>query len=403
MALEGTFKDFGLADIFQLIGLQKKTGVLTVRGEGGEGGEGDRLVSVSFEKGMVVFADEFQRTEVERLGNVLLRTRLLTREQLDRAIEVQKSTSQRLGHILIGQQLISQQALSQALQLQVKETVYRLFRWQAGSYHFSPEPVTFDREIYVPIPAEFVLMEGTRMIDEWPIIEKKIPNFQVIFARVASPVPARPAASRPARIGVEDLMDFEGGEPGAPAATAFERGGEALGPRENSILALIDGERLVQDLIDLGHYGEFETCKVLYGLLTLNLIRVREVGAPEPVVPAAASRRISGGAREYGVVALAAILVILAFLFNPWGIVAQGFLGVQGRRESAVLVDAVRLRRVRLALEVYFLEKQSYPPTLEKLAESGLLRPRELRSVVGASFAYHGGEREYRLERETSR
>ena len=86
MALEGTFKDFGLADIFQLVGLQKKTGVLTVRGEGG------RLVTVSFEKGAVVFADEFQRTEAERLGNVLLRTRLLTQEQLDAAMAVQKST-----------------------------------------------------------------------------------------------------------------------------------------------------------------------------------------------------------------------------------------------------------------------------------------------------------------------
>src|SRR5512137_1054241 len=107
MALEGTFKDFGLADIFQLIGLQKKTGVLTVRGEGG------RLVTVSFEKGAVVFADEFQRTEAERLGNVLLRTGLMNKEQLDQAIAVQKSTSQRLGHVLVGQQLITQQALSQ--------------------------------------------------------------------------------------------------------------------------------------------------------------------------------------------------------------------------------------------------------------------------------------------------
>ena len=51
MALEGTIRDFGLADIFQLIGLQKKTGVLTVRGEAGN------LVTVSFEKGTVVFAD----------------------------------------------------------------------------------------------------------------------------------------------------------------------------------------------------------------------------------------------------------------------------------------------------------------------------------------------------------
>ena len=78
MALEGTFGDFGLADIFQLVGHQKKTGVLTVRGEAG------RLVTVSFEKGMVVFADEFQRSETERLGNVLLRTRRLSQEQLAR-------------------------------------------------------------------------------------------------------------------------------------------------------------------------------------------------------------------------------------------------------------------------------------------------------------------------------
>jgi hypothetical protein len=65
-------------------------------------------------------------------------------------------------------------------------------------------------------------------------------------------------------------------------------------------------------------------------------------------------------------------------------------------------VDAVRLRRVRLALEVYFLEKQAYPPALEKLVESGLLRRRELRGA-GASFAYRGGAHEYRLEREAKR
>ena len=33
MALEGTIKDFGLPDIFQLIGLQRKTGHLTLKNE----------------------------------------------------------------------------------------------------------------------------------------------------------------------------------------------------------------------------------------------------------------------------------------------------------------------------------------------------------------------------------
>ena len=33
MALEGPIKDFGLPDIFQLIGLQRKTVVLTLKNE----------------------------------------------------------------------------------------------------------------------------------------------------------------------------------------------------------------------------------------------------------------------------------------------------------------------------------------------------------------------------------
>jgi hypothetical protein len=397
MALEGTFKDFGLADIFQLVGLQKKTGMLTVRGEGG------RLVTVSFEKGMVVFADELQRSEDERLGSVLLRTRLLSREQFARAMEIQTSNAQRLGHILVEQRFISRPALAQALQLQAKETVFRLFRWQVGSYHFSPEPVTFDPELYVPVPAEFVLMEGIRMIDEWPILEKKIPGFQTVFERITSAAPAHAAPARPAQADIEDLMAIVDDGVSARAEASFDRGGEALGPRESAVLALVDGVRTVQDLIDLGRLGEFETCKALYGLLSLNLIRVREVAAPAAAVANAAPRRAGGGAGAYAAVALVLVVAFAAFLFNPWGIVAQGFRAREGRRQSAALADAVRLRRVRLALEVFFLEKQAYPSSLEKLVESGLVRSSELRSAGGASFVYRGGGREYRLEREAGR
>ena len=398
MALEGTFNDFGLADILQLIGLQRKTGVFTVRGESGQ------VVSVSFEKGMVVFADEFKRTEAERLGSLLLRTHLLTSEQLQQAVEVQKTTAQRLGHILIAQQSISQRTLAEALQLQVKETVYRLFRWKEGSYHFSPEPVTFDREIYTPIPAEFVLVEGTRMIDEWPMLEKKIPHFQMVFERVAEPAPPQPVAAKPAAVGIADLMDFDGSHDDSPSGASFEHMGEALGPRENSVLVLVDGRRTVQELIDLSHLGEFETCKVLYGLLSLNMIRARVAPAPPPAgLAPTAPRRGPLAAREYAVVAVSILLLLLAFLFNPWGIVAKGFGRGQGRRESALLVDAVRLRRVRLALEVYFLEKQAYPPALEKLTENKLLPQGELRGAAGASFHYHGSGHEYSLEREAKR
>ena len=41
MALEGTLRDFSFADILQLISLQRKTGVLTLKHE-------DKLVTISF-------------------------------------------------------------------------------------------------------------------------------------------------------------------------------------------------------------------------------------------------------------------------------------------------------------------------------------------------------------------
>src|SRR5512145_578631 len=112
MALEGTLKDFSLADIFQLIGLQRKTGVLTLRGK-------DDTVTVTFLDGKVVAADSLNKRLENRLGNVLVKSNTLTQEQLGQALEIQKETLQRLGFILTHYKIISQEALRSALQLQI--------------------------------------------------------------------------------------------------------------------------------------------------------------------------------------------------------------------------------------------------------------------------------------------
>src|SRR5215212_9676506 len=132
MALEGTLKDFSLADIFQLIGLQRKTGVLTLRGT-------EDTVTVTFLDGKVVGADSLNRRLENRLGTVLIRTGTLTQDQLNRALEIQKETLQRLGFILVHYGIISADALKQAIQLQILQIVFRLFRWKDGDYHFSQE------------------------------------------------------------------------------------------------------------------------------------------------------------------------------------------------------------------------------------------------------------------------
>src|SRR5258705_2232351 len=97
MALEGTIKDFGLPDIFQLIGLQRKTGLLTLKHDQDQ-------VTVFFENGMVVNADSASKRLEDRLGNVLVKQGKLGKERLEKALATPKQTLQRLRPPLLTQQ-----------------------------------------------------------------------------------------------------------------------------------------------------------------------------------------------------------------------------------------------------------------------------------------------------------
>src|SRR5947209_15142826 len=66
MALSGTLKDFGIADILQLIGHQTKTGTLVLK-------SGNDEVDVLFVDGTVVFATQKARNKADLLGSLLLR------------------------------------------------------------------------------------------------------------------------------------------------------------------------------------------------------------------------------------------------------------------------------------------------------------------------------------------
>ena len=103
MGLEGTLKVFSLTDIFQMLGLQRKTGVLKVDGE-------DDTITISFLGGSVVAAESTARRLDNRLGNLLIRAGYVTNEQLERVLVVQRETQQRMGFLLIREGLIDPQA-----------------------------------------------------------------------------------------------------------------------------------------------------------------------------------------------------------------------------------------------------------------------------------------------------
>ena len=262
MALEGTLRDFSLSDIFQLIGLQRKTGVLTLRSP-------EDIVTVSFLDGKVVGADSLNKRLEDRLGQVLLKTGTVTREELDAALKKQMETLERLGHILIESAVVSRDELKRAFEQQLLQIIFRVFRWQDGDYHFSQETtVDYDHELVTPLGSESILMEGARMLDEWPIIEKRIPYRGVIF--VATPTSKQAEVSPEHE--AEDLETFDVDlEPAFPESP--KSGRVRISPIERDILALVDGTNAVDDIVRRSPHGEFDTCKALYTLLTLSLIR----------------------------------------------------------------------------------------------------------------------------------
>src|SRR5437762_7455858 len=380
MALEGTLKDFSLADIFQLIGLQRKTGVLTLRGK-------DDTVSVTFLDGKVVGADSLNRRLENRLGNVLIKSGVLTADQLGRALEIQKETLQRLGFILTHYGIISSDSLKQAIQLQILQIVYRLFRWKDGDYHFSQETtIEYDRDNVVPITAESILMEGARMIDEWPIIEKRIRSYEMVFRKKLTDQEIVVVGADEA-----DEVDFD--------ETPMSRRKKPVGSdririseEEKSIYDLVDGTMTVGDIVEVSRLSEFDTNKGLYELLTRDLIEEVRGQAAAAVIEQAPldETEVAETPVPLPLVALLAIIAVasLATSFNnplnrfaPYG----RSLSAIGATRKAVSLQ--RIQAVGRAIEKYNVTNGHLPERLQDLTPF-YVSPAMLSDPWGNAYKY---------------
>ncbi|MFC1655058.1 DUF4388 domain-containing protein, partial [Myxococcota bacterium] len=366
MALKGTLKDFGIADIFQLISHQSKTGVLHLHSKNKE-------VRISFVNGDVVQAESTTRKKRDLLGAMLVRADAISEAQLEQALEIQKRTLKRLGHILIERGFLQKEELKQFTHLQTTETVYKLFNWETGTYAFETEEVAYDKETVEPIRSENVLMEGFRMVDEWPMIRKKITSYEMSFKKVKDlPEEAAPKS-------VEEEIDGALDDMFADKGT--KKGGKGLGRNETKVYKLIEEGRNVQKLIDLSRLGEFETCKALLNHIHQGYIKVdttkKEV-VKEAEKPGARIRRIPFGRILLQTGMYIFIIGLLFILYRMVDVDLFSLSEETGTRTfkspaAKEMVGRCQERRLRAALDVYLLETGHYPDELADLVRQGLV------------------------------
>lgn len=128
------------------------------------------------------------------------------------------------------------------------QSINRILRWRQGSFAFRPDEVTTYRTIQTPL--QHLVLDAARQIDEWHDIQRLIPTMDMVLA-----IEEHPPA------GTEDIK---------------------LQPMEWRVLSLVDGGRNIKAIVRDGHMPEFDTCKVLYGLLSSGLLKAAPLPKPEP-------------------------------------------------------------------------------------------------------------------------
>ena len=385
MALRGTLRDFSLGEILQLIGYQRKTGVLTVEGE-------QDTVLVSFVDGHVVAADSVKRPFENRVGSLLVRAGKITPDVLNRALEEQRRTRQRLGSALLARKAISADDLRVALRTQILNLIYRLFRWKDGRYFFSQESsVDYDADNFTPVATENILMEAARMSDEWPLIEGRIPSTDLVFRRAP---------------GTESLS-LVSPETGAKT-------GELLVSREEALVwKLVDGNRTVAEITESTFLSDFEVVKAMDQLIGRQLlVPVARPAAPAPPSPSAPilSAASAESSLRLPAVLLALVLVGLGIFSasslsrNPANILLRatrpgGFLA---SLENSIAVS--RLQRVDRGIELYYLSQGVYPPSLSTLGSVSILENYSLPRGEFGDYRYilRSGDNKYDLYGKTA-
>jgi hypothetical protein len=251
IALHGNLRDFGMGEVFQLIGQQRKTGVLEVRGQKGE-------VTLRFDAGCVVSAAPVGATPDAALSDMIARCGVVPR---DRLAELGRDPASSIGRRLVDGGLLSVESLREIEDLLTRETIFELLRWTEGSFRFVAQSISHDRPAESLLGAEQVLMDGLRMVDEWHAFATQLPAETAVYRRRGS---------------IEEYRRSAAGR-AAASPIEFER-----------VFLLVDGRATARRVIDLSRLGTFGAMRILVQLVRagwLEPVQARNSAEPRRAVP----------------------------------------------------------------------------------------------------------------------
>ncbi len=188
-------------------------------------------------KGQIVFSKT--NNIDESLGSLLLQKGLITKEQYSSSVLIMQETGKRQGRILVEMNAIKPSDLWEGVKEQLKQIFFSIFNWVSGEFTFNEGEPTITEAIVLTESTPDLILEGIRGISDFNVLYYYLKDRNIRF-----------------------LVDEE----------RYKRRPIVLEPYEEYIVNLIDGERTVDDIINISDIGEIETLRVLYILKNFKLI-----------------------------------------------------------------------------------------------------------------------------------
>jgi CheY-like chemotaxis protein len=235
--LSGDLSCISIAEVLQMLELQRQTGALSIASPSSE-------ITLYIRDGMLDLAQARGLPAWYRLGRYFVRQNVITQDELSHFLDHRAGSKRLIGDALLQLDMVTEAQVSDALKMQTSELVYEVVGWKQGRFTFTRDTMSPEATLaQLGLTPGGIVMEGFRRVDEWRLIEGSF-DF-------------------------DDTLQRDSG--------AVERlsGSAELTEQERKVLDAIDGQRTVRQILDHVHVSTFDVCKILYQFLNSRVVRRR--------------------------------------------------------------------------------------------------------------------------------
>ncbi len=236
LILRGRIDETSVPELLRSVLGSGETGVLTFR-------RGEVTKSIFLHMGRVTYARSSDPDE--RLGeNLLHRGRITIRQYIEASKLI--GPGRRLGAILVELGALESEDLLGAVEHHVKEILLDVFSWGTGEYELvMTEPGTED-VVALNLSTESLILSGVRRIRAW----------SRIYAGIGGDIESVPVPTG----NTEALLRIE------------------LTEEEQEVLTHGNGRASIEQICQVSYLSNLETCRVLWALMVLGVIRKGQPG-----------------------------------------------------------------------------------------------------------------------------